>query len=209
MKLFDDLLRAPDYDLAVQALAADFRRQHALPPLSQLGLVVHDVEQAAAKLETHGVAPCMILQGAATQWRERGRDLRFSGTMALVGHRGIELEPLAAGVGSDFYRQMLDPAGGMTIHHLGFHVPDVDAWAARLVASTKGRASLWVRGRLAVWPTRIDFAYVDALAECGFIIEFISCRIFGLRWPGSRMPFALESAIGRLQKAIGVRSFKV
>ena len=75
----------------------------------------------------------------------------------MVGHRGIELEPLAAGVGSDFYRQMLDPAGGMSIHHLGFHVPDVDAWAERLVASTKGRASLWVRGRLAVWPTRIDF----------------------------------------------------
>lgn len=209
MQRFDDLLCAPDYDRAVQDLARDFRLKHSLPPLSQLGLVVHDVEQAAAKLETHGIAPCMILKGTATQWKERGCDLQFSGTMALVGHRGIELEPLAAGVGSDFYRQFLDQAGGMTIQHLGFHVKDVDAWAERLIASTEGRAALWVRGSLTVWPTTIDFAYVDAIDECGFVIEFINCRIFGLNWPGSRMPFWLESAIGRLQKAIGIRCFKV
>jgi hypothetical protein len=207
MERFDDLLNAADYDQAVAALALDFRTRHELPPLGQLGLVVANAEQAAAGLEARGVPPFMLLKGAAKQWRERGRDVPFSGSMGLTGYRGVELELLEPGVGSDFYGRFLDPAGGTTVQHLGFFVDDVDAWAERIVAGTNGRAPLWVRGRLEVGPNSIDFSYVDAIGECGFVIEFISWRLLGRKCPGWRCPFVLERSIGRLQKTIGVRTF--
>jgi hypothetical protein len=209
MKLFDDLLNAADYDHAVQELALDFRLKHALPPLEQLGIVVQDNERVAARLEARGLPPFMLLRGAASQWRERGRDLPFSGAMGLTGYRGVELELLEPGIGSDFYGQFLDPAGGMTVQHLGFFVADVDAWADRVIAGTSRRASLWVRGRLKLGPNTTDFSYVDAIDECGFVIEFISWRLFGRSYPGSRCPFSVERSIGRLQKTIRLRSFKV
>jgi hypothetical protein len=209
VNLFANLLDAADYDRAVQELALEFRRKHKLPPLGQLGLVVQNNEQAAAKLEARGIPPFMLLNGAAKRWRERGRDIQFSGAMGLIGYRGVELELLEPGVGSDFYGQFLDPAGGMTVQHLGFFVQDVDAWAERIVAGTNGRASLWVRGQLKVGPNTTDFTYVDAIGECGFVIEFISWRLFGRGYPGWRCPNVFQRSIGWLQKTVGVRSFNV
>lgn len=51
MVYLEDLLKAGDFRQAVYAIAKDFRAAHNFPDIHQLGIVVTDVEAAAAKLE--------------------------------------------------------------------------------------------------------------------------------------------------------------
>jgi hypothetical protein len=146
MVLFEDLLSAQDLREAANALVREFREQHDLPPIHQLGLVVADVQLAAQTLEARGMGPFFITHGAASMWREHGEEHHFRGKMGLAYHRGFELELLQPGEGSNFYRQSLDTVGRIVVQHLGFSVMDVDAWANRLTASSG--YPIWVRGRL-------------------------------------------------------------
>ena len=50
MLYFDDLLKVDDFNQSVNDLATDFMREFGLAKVHQLGLVVKDVEEAAAKL---------------------------------------------------------------------------------------------------------------------------------------------------------------
>jgi hypothetical protein len=201
MVLFEDLLSAQDLREAANALVREFREQHDLPPIHQLGLVVADVQLAAQTLEARGMGPFFITHGAASMWREHGEEHHFRGKMGLAYHRGFELELLQPGEGSNFYRQSLDTVGRIVVQHLGFSVMDVDAWANRLTASSG--YPIWVRGRLQSGPLHVDFAYMDTIAQAGLIVEFISWRVFGVLFSP---PAAILHSIGRLQKWSGKRS---
>jgi hypothetical protein len=203
MVVLNDLLAAADFPAAVDALAADFRRAHHLPPIHQLGLVTPSAETAAAELEARGIGPFFIAAGAPVLWRERGQDRRFAGKLALAYHRGYELEPLEPGEGSDFYRRSLDPAGRTVVQHLGMLVSDVDDWAQRM---ERAGFPVWVRGRLKSGPLVTDFAYLDTEAEAGLVIEFIRWTVFGREFSP---PPKLIHAIGRLQRWSGKRCLKM
>jgi len=198
--LFDDLLNAQDFVQAADNLAREYRSKHKLPSLDQLGLVVESVEDTASKLEALGIGPFLILEGPAKLWSERGQKRNFRGKMGLAYHRSVELELLEPGEGSDFYRQSLDPGGGITIQHLGFAVKDIEAWANRLVASD---VSVWIRGKLKTGPLTVDFLYLDTIPETGFVIEFLCWRLLGIPF---RLPAVVEHGIGRLEKWTGKRS---
>ncbi len=203
MVLLADLLNAADFSKAVDGLACEFRDQHKLPAIHQLGLTVPDVENAARVLEAKGIGPFFIANGSPVFWRERGQEQSIRGKMGLANYRGFELELLEPTEGSDFYRQSLDPAGGIVVQHLGLLAPDVDEWADRLAAAG---SPVWIRGKLKIGPATADFCYVDSVEEAGLIIEFISWRIFG-------SPFhplaALYHGAGRLEKWSGKRSITV
>ena len=60
MVYLDDLLKSDDFNLAVSAIAKDFREKYKFPDIHQLGIVVPDVEAAAAELEAKGIGHFFI-----------------------------------------------------------------------------------------------------------------------------------------------------
>jgi len=203
MILLEDLLHDEDWSKTVNSLAREFRDQHRLPPIHQLGLVVSSVEDAARSLEAQGIGPFFIASGSPVLWRERGQERSMQGKMGLGYHRGFEFELLEPGEGSDFYRQSLDPQGRIVVQHLGLLVRDVDKWADRL---TMAGAPLWIRGQLKIGPVKVDFAYMDTVQKAGIVIEFISWRILGWAF---RPPAGILESVGRLEKWSGKRSISV
>ena len=203
MVLLGDLLNAADFSKAVDGLAREFRDQHKLPAIHQLGLTVPDVEDAARDLEAKGIGPFFIANGSPVFWRERGQERSIRGKMGLANHRGFELELLEPTEGSEFYRQSLNPADGIVVQHLGLLVQDVDEWADRLGATG---SPVWIRGKLKIGPATADFCYMDTVEEAGLIIEFISWRIFGRPFSP---PATLYHVAGRLEKWSGKRSSAV
>jgi hypothetical protein len=203
MVLLEELLNSVAFDRAVNDLAQEFREKHGLPAIHQLGLVVPNVEAAALSLEAQGIGPFFIAHGSPVLWRERGEERSIRGKMGLAYHRGYELELLEPTEGSDFYRRSLDPEGRIVVQHLGLLVEDVDEWADRLSAAGM---PVWIRGRLKMGPSQVDFAYMDTLEEAGFIIEFISWRMFGRTF---KPPASLLKVGGRLEKWSGKRSIAV
>ncbi len=200
MIMLEDLLKAPDFKAAVDAVAAGFRSEHGLPHVHQLGLVVPDAEAAAAELEKQGIGPFFLAAGAPVLWRERGEEKSFQGKLGMAGHHGFELELLEPGMGSDFYRSCLDCNGKIVVQHLGFLVDDVDAWAEKLAVP------VYVRGRIKTGPLVTEFVYLDTMEKVGIIIEFINWSLFGI---SLKPRGALYHALGRFEKLIGKRSLSV
>ena len=198
-----DLMSQPDFGKALDNIVPEYREHFSLPDIHQLGLVVADVEKAALYLEEQGVAPFFIATGSPAFWLERGEKRAFRGKLGFSHHKGVELELLEPGEGSDFYRRSLDPAGRIVVQHLGFLVDDVDAWAETLIAAD---SAIWVRGAITLGPAKTQFAYMDTEEKAGMVIEFISQRCFGLKW----WPLdAVFKVTGRLQKWTGKRSISV
>ena len=203
MVFLENLMSQPNFSNALDSLAPDYREQFALPAIHQLGLVVADVEKAALYLENQGVAPFFIATGSPAFWIERGDKRPFRGKLGISHHKGVELELLEPGEGSEFYRRSLNPEGRIVVQHLGFLVDDVDAWAETLTAAG---APVWVRGAIKLRPANTQFAYMDTEAETGIVIEFISQRCFGLKW----WPLdAVFKVAARLEKWTGKRSISV
>jgi len=202
MIYFDDLLENDNVHDTVCAIAKAFRQKHAFPRVRQLGVVVADVEKAAAKLEAEGIGPFFIASDTLPFWNERGENRTFSGKLGMAVYRGYEIELLEPGVGSNFYKTCVDEKGRMVVQHLGFLVGDVDAWRDKL---ERAGCATWVRGRIQSFPMTIDFAYMDTFAQAGIILEFIDMRFLGIR---VRPPGAVYHALGRLEKLTGIRCLK-
>lgn len=199
----DDVLAQKDFRGAANELSKRVRETHGFPPLHQLGVVVPDVERAAGELEARGIGPFFIVAGRPIYWRERGVDRDRTLKLGLGYHQGIEIELLEPGQGSDFYTGSLDDAGRPVVHHLGFLVKDVDAWANKLeVAGT----DLCVRGQLKGIGLTAEFAYMEKNADDGLTMEFIRVKLLGV-------PVKLSAAkvhpIGWIQKSIGKRCLTV
>ncbi|MGC8786147.1 MAG: VOC family protein [Anaerolineae bacterium] len=203
MICLEDLLESMDLASAVDSLAHEFRAKHGLPAIYQLGLVVPNVERAAAYLEARGIGPFFIASGAPVFWREREQELHVQGKMGLGYHQGLELELLEPTQGSDFYRQSLHSEGKITVQHLGFLVRDVDTWAKRIVGAGY---PVWVRGQLGIGPVKVDFAYMDTVDEVGIIIEFICWHAFGWTF---HPPAGILSSAAQWEKRCGKRSISL
>lgn len=204
MVFLEDLLQSDDFAVAVNNLAFAFRTRHGLGKIHQLGLVVADVEQAAAELEAKGIGPFFIASGAPVFWREKEEERDVSGKMGLAYHEGFELELLEPTQGSDFYRKSIDDRGRIVVQHLGFLVSDVDQSADLL---TKAGTPLWIRGRIKAIGSVTDFAYMEPVGEEGLIPEFISWKILG--WWSINPPAGLFRLIGRIEKFTGKRSISL
>lgn len=203
MMFLDDILIKDDFAAAVDELCKPFAEEHGLSEVYQLGMVVPDVQDSAKRLEQKGVRPFFITQGPVTRWTENGKERDFSAKLGLAYYQGKELELLEPGVGSNFYRQHLDPDGKIVVQHLAFLVRNVDEWSEKLTAAG---CPLWVRGKIVAGPATVEFAYMDAIKQSGFIIEFISHRFLGIP---NRPPQGLFRTLGRIQKITGKRVFNI
>jgi len=199
---FDDLLKDDRLQDTVSCLAGDFRRKYKFPAVRQLGVVVPDVETAAAKLEDRRIGPFFVASDTLKFWNERGENKIFSGKLGMAVYRGYEIELLEPGVGSDFYKSCVDEKGRMVVQHLGFLVKDVDASRKELEQSG---SKTWVRGQIRSFPIVTDFAYMDTVAEAGIILEFIDMKFLGIR---VTPPGVIYHSLGRLEKLTGIRCIK-
>ncbi|MEO9334717.1 VOC family protein [Pseudomonas guguanensis] len=192
--------RLPGFGARVQEIGATFGREFALPPVHQLGIMVADVQEAAAELERQGMAPFFIARGAPRRWQEDGAQRAMEGALAITYREGVEVELLEPGRGSNWYRESLAAGGPYSIQHLGYLVEDVDAMTLCLQAAG---FPLRIRGCLAAPGLHCEFAYVDTREAHGLISEFIDLRVLGLRLP----PAWVYRPLARLQRLLGVRCF--
>jgi hypothetical protein len=200
MLYLDDLLKADDFGLAVNEIAKDFREKYEFPAIHQLGIVVPDVEDAAAELEAKGIGPFFIASDTLEFWKERGKDKTFRGKVGMAIYKGYNIELLEPGTGSTFYKSCVDKKGRMVLQHLGFFVKDVDAHTQQL---EKSGCATWVRGRISALGFVTDFAYVDSVKQAGIILEFIHMQMIGI---SVNVPGGIYHNLGRMQKIIGKRS---
>jgi hypothetical protein len=199
MVSFNDLLEADNFTLAVSRLAKDFRDKYEFPLIHQLGVVVPDVEAAAAELEAKGMGPFFITPLKPVFWNERRKPGHFTGKVGIAYHKGFEVELMEPGEGSTFYKDCVDPGCSMVVQHLGFLTNNVDVQAARL---EKAGYPTWIRGTIRAIPASVEFAYMDTVAEAGLVLEFISWKLMGLPF---RIPQALFHGVGYVEKAVGIR----
>lgn len=202
MIYFNDLLKDDNIDYTVSQIVKDFRKKNIFPEVRQLGVVVPDVEKAAAELEEKGIGPFFIASDTLKFWNERGESKTFSGKVGLACHKGYEIELLEPGVGSTFYKSCVDKKGRMVLQHLGFLVKDVDFYRKEL---EKAGCATWVRGQIKSFPIVTDFAYMDLVKQAGIILEFIDMRFLGI---GVKPPGVIYHNLGRLEKLIGIRCLK-
>jgi hypothetical protein len=172
----ETLLEAPDFTTAVNRLAREFRHKHGLPDVYQVGLVAPDVDAATRQLDSWGIGPFVVGTGAPEHWEERGVAREVEVKMALAYHAGLEIELLEPAEGTAFYTIGFDGPSEIIVHHLGLAVDNVDRWTVHLDAVG---VPTWVRGGLKLGPLRVEFAYMDTIAEAGTILEFIGWRIRG------------------------------
>jgi catechol 2,3-dioxygenase-like lactoylglutathione lyase family enzyme len=202
MILLDDLLAAPNFRQAAEALARDFRATHDLPLLYQVGLVAPDVQAATQALAGRDVGPFFIAEGEPAFWKVDGRNSRAPIRAGFAFHEGVQLECVEPGARRDLYRSYQDPQGRIVVHHLGLWVPDVDEWSQRM---DEAGYPVQLRGRFQRGPVVADFAWIDSEAAAGIIIEFVSLRLFG--WPYRPGPF-LTHLTGYIQQWIGPSVFR-
>ncbi|HPC46677.1 MAG TPA: VOC family protein [Deltaproteobacteria bacterium] len=203
MIYLEDLLEAPNFTLETGRIAAGFRAAHELPPLYQLGVVVKDIESCAARLEARGLRPFFIAQGTAAAWAEREMTGKPTARLGMGFHHGVQIELIEPVDNAFFYTSSLDDQGRMSVHHIGFLVRDVDAWAHSF--EQKGLPT-WVRGTIRNLGLTIEFAYMDTVADAGIIIEFIGVKCLGIPMP---VPPAVYHALGGIERLIGVRCLKL
>jgi hypothetical protein len=197
----DDILISDNIDYEISRIAKDFREKNQFPEVRQLGVVVADVEAAAAELEDKGIGPFFIASDKLDMWNERGKKKTFSGKVGLTCHKGYEIELLEPGAGSNFYKSCVDKKGRMVLQHLGFSVKDVDSFTRKLEESGN---KTWVRGKIKSLGLVTEFAYMDTVKQAGIITELIDMRIFGVPLKNPHAGFYHN--FGRLEKIIGKRS---
>lgn len=139
----------------------------ALPPVSQVGIVVRDIEKTAAfYYSTFGVGPFAIVP----EVKFEGVILRGSPTNAKIkvafaqsGPLQIELiQPLE---GENIYTEFLDTKGE-GLHHLGFQVDDFDS----MLAEFKSRGIEPVFWLNLGW---MAFAYLNTETIGGVMFELL------------------------------------
>lgn len=138
------------------------------PRIIQYAWVVPNLEQAARRWhEAAGIGPFLVnrdLQLVNPRHRGAPRATRFSTAVAQHGDVQIELvEQLDDGPSA--YRDTV-PAGATGFHHIAFVAEDFDAALAHYTARGHAVAADGAFGSM-------RYAYVDAVAELGHMIEII------------------------------------
>ena len=147
------------------------RSKIALPPVSQIGIVVKDAQKAADHYSaTFGIGPFNIqdieIQGATL----RGKPAATAKLRIALGQTGtIQIEFIQVLEGGELYTEFLK-SKGEGLHHLGIYVEDFDTFNRLLNELEKeGIKPLFVRkGRAS------GFAYLDTQAVGGAILELMN-----------------------------------
>jgi len=137
-----------------------------LPDVSQVGVVVRDMDRAKAFFEsTLAIGPFIEVDVKFTDKMYRGQPEDFEMRLAFASLGPIEFELIQPTRGRTIYDDHL-ATKGEGLHHLGFDVKDMDAKVEYL--KSRGIKVLQ-SGRTPVG----GFAYMDTTSIAGVIIEMI------------------------------------
>jgi catechol 2,3-dioxygenase-like lactoylglutathione lyase family enzyme len=111
-------------------LARDDRGKVVLPPVSQVGLVVADIEKAVDYYTSIlGIGPFQIHDIALDDVMLHGRSVKTRFKMAAARSGQVEIELIQPVVSDNPYAEFLN-SKGEGVHHLRFDVDDLDSIAA-------------------------------------------------------------------------------
>jgi methylmalonyl-CoA/ethylmalonyl-CoA epimerase len=141
------------------------KQQLELPAVSQIGVVVEDLDRAASFLESSfGLGPFRVEELEAPNVWDRGQEKHIKARLgfAMMGQVELELIHIVEGdsVHLEFLRQH-----GEGIHHLGFRVDD---FVAKLEQAKAMGFEVLQTG-----PVGRFYAYLDTRREGGLIFELI------------------------------------
>ncbi len=138
-----------------------------LPPVRQIGLVVHDLEKAAATYySTFGIGPFSVVPEVRFNGvilRGRPTDSKIKVAFADSGPVQIELiQPLE---GENIYTEFLR-SGREGLHHLGFEVDNFEGMLAKF--QRRGIEPVFWRSYRSM-----AFAYLDTVKIGGVMVELL------------------------------------
>ncbi len=210
--LLKPYLDAPDFRVALRAIAKDFRASLGLPgDIDELGVVCPDVEVAAAWLQdNYGAGPFMLAEGAPAKFTQGGDSQLYRTRVGFGYYEDILIELAEPGIGSDIFDTHLDPGGQITIHHLGYfargkrHKIDGTNYA-KAMKKAGFDAPQWTASVFAGITGNVALYKTYAVAE-NASIEFLDFRLAGLPIPYPRIANEL---IAKFQVKHGPRLIKI
>jgi len=143
----------------------DVKQTLQLPDVSQIGVVVGDVDRVIDFLQsTFGLGPFRIQEGEAPNVWDRGEEKHIRARLAFTMLGQVELELIQIVQGDSVHLEFLREHGE-GLHHLGFKVKDFQAKLEQAKAMGFKVLQTGPTGRL--------YAYLDTRERGGIIIELI------------------------------------
>ncbi len=137
-----------------------------LPPVSQIGVVVRDVDKAIEYYSKNfGLGPFKTIVISRKDAVVRGKPANYKAKLAFADMGQAQLELIEILEGETIQKEFLN-SKGEGIHHLGFIVKDLE-----------GEVAKWEKGGFGVLqrskPGEPGFAYMDTERVGGVILELI------------------------------------
>lgn len=139
-------------------------KQLGLPPISQLGHVVRNLEASMALYEPL-YGPFSTMDGTVQGATYRGRVADVKLAMAFGRSGDLEIELIQWQSGESPHREFIE-RGREGIHHVQFRVEDCDGWIAR--AQPLGYEVIWYKR----FSADTTFAYLERPGD-PTLIEFL------------------------------------
>ena len=141
------------------------KEQLELPAVSQIGVVVENLDRVASFLESSfGLGPFRVEEPEAPNVWDRGREKHIKARLGFAMMGEVELELIQILEGDSVHLEFLREHGE-GIHHLGFRVTDFEAKLARAKAMGFEVLQTGPVGRF--------YAYLDTRPQSGLIFELI------------------------------------
>jgi len=143
----------------------DVKQQLKLPEVSQIGVVVEDLDRAVAFYQSvFGMGPFRIQEAEAPNVWDRGKEKRIKARLAFADLGQVEIEFIHILEGDSVHLEFLREHGE-GLHHLGFRVKDFQAKLEQAKAMGFEVLQTGPLGRF--------YAYLDTRRHGGIIVELI------------------------------------
>ena len=141
------------------------KQQLELPEVSQVGVVVEDLDRVASFLESRfGLGPFRVEELEAPNVWDRGQEKHIKARLGFAMMGQVELELIHIVEGDSVHLEFLREHGE-GIHHLGFRVEDFEAKFQQAKAMGFEVLQTGPFGRF--------YAYLDTRRQSGIIFELI------------------------------------
>ena len=143
----------------------ELKQQLELPDVSQIGVVVKDLDRVASFLESHfGLGPFRVQELEAPNVWDRGQEKHIKARLGFAMMGQVELELIHIVEGDSVHLEFLREHGE-GIHHLGFRIEDFEAKLQQAKAMGFEVLQTGPFGRF--------YAYLDTRRQGGLIFELI------------------------------------
>jgi hypothetical protein len=218
--IFDDYISSDDYPNNLTALLGELGTRLGLPRVpDEVGVVCPNVLTAANNLvERYGAGPFLLGEGSPKDFDEGGTIKPFTTRIGFGYYRDVLIELAEPGLGSEFFGKALDPAGRITLHHLGFFArgdalsrEDRDGNPAQFTARLRGAGyEPAVTTRLSAVGAVGNVTVFSTDKETnGIGTEFLDIRLFGRHGIPFGLPQWLVKLIANFQIGTGCRFLKL